>query len=858
MLTVECPTLHLLRHMATPAGHLSRYWLRYPNTRNRDGADGTIWEGSMEHQHSPTVAVAHATFGDLLRHLRRQAYMTQRDLALATGYSIGQICRFEQNQFVPDLPTLTARFLPALVQASDTATAERLLALADTARVAQRERQRHPPRLLLLSKESRVEHDPALALPPLPLPATPLLGRGQEVAQVCALLQQTMVRLLTLTGAPGIGKTRLGLQVAADLQTAFADGMAFVPLAPISDPALVLITIAQTLGVQERAGQAVLDSLKSFLSQKRLLLLLDNFEQLIVAAPLVGELLAAAPRLKVLVTSRRPLHLSGEQEFAVAPLALPPRSKNAQASTCAATLTQYAAVQLFIARAQAVKADFGVTDATAVAIAEICHRLDGLPLAIELAAARIKLFPPQALMTRLKRRLQLLTAGAQDLPARQQTLRATIDWSYQLLGAGEQTLLARLGVFVGGCTLQAAETICTALDDPPPDVLDRLAALVDQSLVRQAEGLDGEPRFTLLETIREYALERLEASGETEALQRRHADYYLALAEQAEPAMLGAEQGVWMEWLAAEHDNLRAGLRWALDRNQAQTSGRLAGALSRFWYTHGHISEGRSWLEAVLSQDGALPPELRVKVLTEAGRLAGTQGDYRRGFALLEESLALGRANGDRAGIALALHVMGRAAFNQGDYVRAQPLLEESLALLRELGDMPRIAACLAGLGSVALSQNDHPRAKALSEEGLVLSRAVAAHVSEVLCLINLGGVALEQGDPARAHSYLAAGLELGQEGGYKEMMTALCLFGLATVATMQGEARRAARLAGVVETLLADLGTPLPQAIQSRYALVAATIRAQLGETAFAAAWTEGQRMPLEQAIAEALSHND
>jgi predicted ATPase/transcriptional regulator with XRE-family HTH domain len=827
----------------------------------------------MESQHLPSVSATLPTFGDLLRHLRRQAYMTQRDLALATGYSIGQICRFEQNQCVPDLPTLTARFIPALVQAGDTATIERLLAFADTARAAQREGQRRPPLLRLVSKEPGVEHDPALALAPLPIPATPLLGREREIAQVCALLQQATVRLLTLTGAPGIGKTRLGLRVAADLYAAFADGVVFVPLAPISDPALAITTIAQVLGVQERAGQTLLDSLKGFLREKRLLLLLDNFEQLIVGAPLVGELLAAAPGLKVLATSRRPLHLSGEQEFVVAPLALPPRGRDAQASACTADLTQYAAVQLFIARALAVKADFVVTDATAAAIAEICHRLDGLPLAIELAAARVKLIPPQALLTRLKRRLQFLTAGAQDLPTRQQTLRATIDWSYHLLETGEQSLFARLGVFVGGCTLEAAEAVASELrieneqlrNDSSElflnsqfTILNSLAALVDQSLLQQEEGLDGEPRFTMMETIHEYALERLEASGEAEALQLRHADYYLTLAEQAEPALLGAEQGEWMERLETEHDNLRAALRWALDRNEAETAGRLAGALWHFWVMHGHTSEGRSWLDAVLARGGALPPVLRAKVLVGAGRLAWHQNDYGRAFAWLEEGLALARANGDRAGIALALHSMGWAALHQGDYVRAQPLLEESLPLTRELDDTPNTAACLAGLGNTALIQGDYPRAKALSEEGLVLSRAMGVHMAEVLCLVSLGGVALLQGDPARAHSHFAPALALNQEVGNTDPMTAICLLGLAGVATMQGQATRAARLAGGGESLLHAIGGSIPPAVRSHYELIVAATRSQLGEPVFAVEWAAGRALSAEQVIAEALGEGE
>jgi predicted ATPase len=627
--------------------------------------------------------------------------MTQRDLALATGYSIGQICRFEQNQCVPDLPTLTARFIPALVQASDTATTERLLAFADIARAAPR----RPPPLRLASEEPGVALDLALALPALPIPATPLLGRAHDVAQVCALLQQASVRLLTLTGAPGIGKTRLGLQVAADLHASFPDGVIFIALAPISDPALVITTIAHALGVQERAGQALQDILKGFLRKKRLLLLLDNFEQVIVAAPLVGELLAAASGLKVLATSRRRLHLSGEHEFAVAPLALPPRGKAARgaahiavdttssalmlspAGFSAADLTQYAAVQLFIARAQAVKADFVVTDATAAAIAEICHRLDGLPLAIELAAARVKLLSPQALVSWLERRFHILTAGPQDLPVRQQTLRTTIDWSYQLLDVGQQRLLACLGVFVGGWTLEAAKAVCTVAGDLQPDVLDQMALLVDQSLVQQDEGLDGEPRFTMLETIREYALERLEMSGEVEIIRQQHAAYFLAWAEVASPEMRGPQVLDWIARLEHEHDNLRVALRWFQDTpGHTDEQVQLVGALWDFWLFHGHIHEGRASLHAAIEPEsgpGAASASARARALFGAGVLAWHLGDLAVAETYAAASAALYRQLNDGWMLATALGMLGLSIVMQSQGAQGWHPLAESLTLAR-------------------------------------------------------------------------------------------------------------------------------------------------------------------------------
>jgi predicted ATPase len=738
--------------------------------------------------------------------------MTQRDLALATGYSIGQICRFEQNQCVPDLPTLTARFLPALVPASDTATAERLLALADSARAAQRGGQRRQPITILAPLELGVGHAPALELPALPLPPTPLLGREREAAQVCALLRQATVRLLTLTGAPGMGKTRLGLQVAADLHTAFEDGVVVVALAPISDPALVLSTIAQALGVQERAGQTVLDSLKGLLRERHLLLLLDNFEQVISAAPLVGELLAAAPGLKVLATSRRPLHLSGEQEFVVAPLALPPRGRDAQASACIATLTQYAAVQLFIARAQAVKGDFGVTDATAAAIVEICHRLDGLPLAIELAAARIKLFPPQALLTRLERRLQLLTTGAQDLPARQQTLRTTIDWSYHLLDVGTQRLFACLGVFVGGCTLEAAEAVCElriqnealrigaapgqfSMFNSQFSILDGLASLVDQSLVQQAEGLDGEPRFVLLETIREYTLEQLEASGEAETLQRRHATYYLAMAEAAAPQLQQPNQVWWMERLEQEHDNLRAVLLWSsTPSGSAETGLRLAGSLWRFWMRRGYVSEGRQWLERVLICRHHAAASVQAHVLYGAGFLAGFQRDDQQAAAYYEASLSLCREQDDIQGSAYALFGLGQVAYNQGNATGAMAWYEESLALFSKVDDRWGRTWPLTRLGSLARDQGNYPCAVALYTESLTLYRELGDKGGIAAMLRHLGNLAFLQGHTTQAEALLAESLSLFQEMGDK-LGIATSLTYLGEMARFQGHYLRAALL---------------------------------------------------------------
>jgi predicted ATPase/DNA-binding CsgD family transcriptional regulator len=725
----------------------------------------------------------------------------------------------------------------------------------------------------------------------LPAPLTPLVGREREVAAVCALLWRPEVRLVTLTGTGGVGKTRLGLQVAADLSDRFTHGVVFVNLAPLTDPELVVSTIAQALAVREQGGQPLLDSLKDHLRGRQLLLLLDNFEQLVSAAPVVAELLAAAPRLHVLVTSRTSLHLSGEHEFVVPPLSLPDLRDLPPLDR----LTEYGAVRLFIERAQAVQADFAMTEGNGAAVAAICHQLDGLPLAIELAAGRSKLFSPQALLPRLKSRLKLLVGGAQDRPVHQQTLRGTIAWSYDLLEEDEKRLFRRLAVFVGGCTLEAAEAVCNANRDLEEDVLDAVARLVDKSLLRQEAEIDGEPRLLMLETIREYGLERLEVSGEAEAMRRQHATFFLQLAEESFPKMNSAEQSIWFKRLEADHDNLRAVLRWMLERKEAQMGLQLAGALFSFWRSCDHDSEGRRWLEQVLAQPGAQVRTIaRAKALRGLGLLAFSQGDFPEARRLLEESVVVGREMGaagklDLAGAlttlaqvallqgnlgdtrelageslrlfqeievawgaALALHHLGKATEELGDPGAARSLLQESAKLFRVAGDRQLLALPIDALGLVALRQGDYAGARTYFEEALALSVAPETGSKQYIAdaLAHLGTVALRMGEYHESLSFYQQSLALNREQGYKEGI-AEDLAGLAEVASLLGQPERAAQLLGAVEALREARGIRLSPLRRAEYDRTVEGIRAQLDEAAFAETWQDGRTRPLEQVLA-------
>ncbi len=629
----------------------------------------------------------------------------------------------------------------------------------------------------------------------LPVQPTPLIGRAKEVALVQNLLRREEVRLLTLTGPGGIGKTRLGLQVAAELSDRFADGVFFVNLAPISDSTFVVPAIAQTLDLKETGEQPLHDLLQASLQDRQLLLLLDNFEQVLGAASQVADLLAACPRLKVLVTSRFVLHVRGGQEFAVPPLAVP----SPKHLPDLVALSQYEAVALFISRAQAVKPDFQVTNANALAVAEICAHLDGLPLAIELAAARVKLLPPQALLARLGKRLAVLTSRERDRPSRQQTLRNTIAWSYHLLDADEQRLFRRLSVFAGGGRLSAIEAMCSTLGDKVEPVLDAVASLLDKSLLQQTEQEGEEPRLLMLETIREYGLEVLTASGEMEITRQAHALYYLRLSEEAEPELAGPRQAMWLERLEREHDNLRAALQWGLvpgeDGHRREMTLRLGGALRRFWVVHGHLSEGRNFLERALVESKGVPASVQVKAFVTAANLANHQSDNDRTEALAEKSRALYQERGDTQGIALALRLLAGVAGRRGTLPAARRLNEEALALFREVGDKEGAASSLHNMGLLALAQGEFAEARALLEESLAFHREVGNKAGMAHALWALASALFDfQGSPVTIHALLEESLALSEEVGDKEA-SGSCFSLSGKLALSQGDIATARRL---------------------------------------------------------------
>lgn len=620
----------------------------------------------------------------------------------------------------------------------------------------------------------------------VPVPLTPLIGRAGDVAAICILLRQPEVRLLALLGTGGIGKTRLSFQVAAQMRSDFADGVCFVPLAAITNPNVLVPTIAEALelgGIGEIKEQSLFGQVRMALRDKHFLLILDNFEQIGAAAPQVEELLAMCPSLKILVTSRAVLHAQGEHEFPVAPLALPDLNQ----LPAYEALTHYSAVALFLQRARAVLPTFVLTETNAQAIAEICVRLDGLPLAIELAAARVKLLPPQALLARLAQPLRVLTDGLRTMPERQQTLRNTLEWSYNLLDDQEQRLFHRLSVFVGGCSLEAAEAICFTSEEQL-DVLNTISSLVDKSFLLQTEQEGEEPRFVMLETVREYGLECLRTNGELESVQRAHAEYFLRLAEEAEPHLEQAQDLVWLRRLNREQENLRAALRWFIGHEEANRALRLSGALWWYWFIRGYWTEELHWLKAALQlSHPEEQTEARAKVLSVAGVMTFYMDkNLDTAQRLLEESITIYRNLQNKRGLAKAFYFLGTAHKFRNDYATAQSLMEQSAALCREVGDKGMLVMVLNESARVMRRQGDNVTARALLEECIMLLREGGLKWGLARPLGQLASIARDEGDYERAADLARECFAIAQEFG-DMFFIVWSLTALAEIARFQG-----------------------------------------------------------------------
>lgn len=664
---------------------------------------------------------------------------------------------------------------------------------------------------------------------------------------------------MTCVGTAGVGKTRLALQAAYDLQHVYTDGVLFIPLAPLSDPAHVLPAIAQHLNRPPTA-----EALAAYLRDKHILLVLDNFEQVVDAATSLAELLTTCSMLRVLVTSREALRIRGEHELPVAPL--PPS----------------VAVALFAQRARAIQPDFALGDTTAAAVAGICRRLDGLPLAIELAAAQIKLLPLPSLLNRLDQRLQVLTGGPRDLPSRHQTLRSAIAWSYELLTPREQRVFRRLGVFGGGCDLVAAGHVV------PLEAEAGAGSLISKSLLLQAAQPDGTPRLCMLETIREYALEQLHRCGEAQAIQHVHASYYCGLAEYAEPHLIGDNAHLWLDQLDREHDNMRAALRWTLEQGSGELAQRLGGALWRFWFLRGYLSEGRRWLEAAIDLTGPVAPEIRVKALSAAGYLAATQSDYGRADLLCRAALELAQRLGDERSLALASFGLANSANWGRDYARARRLFESSLAVYRKLDDRWGIASTLAYLGNVLYFQAEYDEARPLFDEALAHFRAMGQTWGIGFALYGRGLVAINQSELQAAQRYLEESQlhlrQLGDRRGLVRATTGLAKIALehnrylearallleamqltrdvgdrwsasvildlmASLCARHNQLQRAVRLFGAADALRAALDVPLAPGLRDMHQRDLLLTREGVPCEEFAQLWSAGQRLTLEGA---------
>lgn len=825
---------------------------------------------------------ATANFGQWVKQRRKSLDLTQQTLAERVGCSDALIRMIENGQRKPSKQVAELLF--------------------ETLRIPRDERGRF---LSLARGTWRDEQQRDAASTPHNLPGqlTSLFGREAEIASLAALLMRDDVRLVTVTGPPGVGKTRLALETAGQLLEEFPDGVRMVSLAPVREAARVTGAIAAALEIHDSGRQPLSLTLREHLKGKRMLLALDNFEHVIWAGPAVVELLSACPRVKALVTSREPLHVRGERQFNLSPLRLPDPAhlRDQQA------LVRNPAVALFVERAQEVQSDFTLTREDAQAVAAICSRMDGLPLAIELVAARTGMLSPKALLARLGtpgagKSLSLLVAGPQDLPGRHQTLRSAIEWSYGLLLEAEQALFRRLGVFGGGFTLAAAEAVCNAHNDLPISVLEGMSSLLDKNMLKRQEnsGADGESRFMMLETIREYAVEQLEASGEVLKLQELHMEYYLVLALASKPQVAGRGQRAALIRLGREHDNIRLALRYALEFDRVDIAARLGAALAYFWRIRGNIAEGRRWLEEIVErlERAEIEPELQAEVFGNAGWLASLQGDYEQATPWLQEGLALFERAGHKGGLAATLNAQGSAAVFQGRYNAAEKAFQKALSLYGEVDDRHGIAVSLHSMAVLSLWRGELSEAATLGLRALALVRQVGDKWYTFLSLYNIAQAFRRKGnyelaveycdqllaaidelsDYAPAHPYesswlstladIARGREENEKARvlYRESIAlqqanrhpnivAFDLLGLGIMAALAGHAEGAATLFGALEGLSKRLQVPLiVPADAAEYAAALAAAQKLVDEEQWLAAWKKGLAMSLEEALAYAL----
>jgi predicted ATPase/DNA-binding XRE family transcriptional regulator len=772
-------------------------------------------------------SVARNGFADHLRQLRLRAGLSQEALAERAGVSVATIGAIEEGQRRRPYPNT-------------------LRALADSLGLTATERE------ALLSLQDDNAPPSEVAALALPLPPTPLVGRESEIAEATALLSATAqaVRLVTLIGPGGVGKTRLALAIADRLRDTFADGVVFVDLAPIREHRLVPATIARALGIRESSGHTSRELLIAHLRPRHLLLTLDNFEHLLGATPLLTELVAACPRLRLLVTSRSALRVRSERRLVVPPLAVP-RAADVQDPAAIAT---YPAVHLFVDRLQSLTPEFNLDSENAPVVAEICRKLDGVPLALELAAARAQLFTPRVLLNRLGHRLKVLRGGPVDLPERQRTLADTIGWSYELLEPAEQAVFRRLSVFAGGWTLEATEAVCSGVDVPVDDVLQRVAVLLDSSLIRRLDQTADEPRFGMLETVREYGLDQLQANGEEVDVRNRHLAFYAAMVDAMQPNLHGGHREASADRVEREIDNLRAAIAWSTHSDPALGL-RLVSTLRFFWYMCGHQREASDYLQAALVAPVATADvATRGRGLATLGYMLTLQGQYVAARSALEAALNIGRDLADTADVAFALRYLGLIASTEGDYAAATEFLEESLTRYRRMGADADVGLLLSYLGDVAIHLRDFDRAQLLFEESSALLARIRYTMGLPWPLRRQAHIARLRGDPRRAVKLCIEALALNREIGEWQGVAA-SLVALAQVAEAQSQPELGVEFLGKAEAVVGPTDLQLMPFDRHQHEVITAQLRAQLDQPAWDVARAAGRRRSLDEAVEAALA---